>query len=1231
MENNNINGNPWKGLSSYTYQDADRFYGRDQELKDIASVIKQNAFTTLYGISGAGKTSIINAGLFPLLDKQSFLPIYIRLDHNVGHVSYDMQIIKAVDDALAAIKAEPEQIVGHKVESKLDKLWLYFHSHRFWSKDNHIVNPIIFIDQFEEIFTKNEDAENIWSFFNIIDSLQYSTPTERIIHAMERADQFVSFGEEQNFRMVFSMREDFLARLEDYSYNIPALRKNRIGLKPLNGLQALEVILKPRPDMVNRKVALHIISKIVGKTTADNERKLEATSVDTSILSLFCTELYNYAMNDNKGEITIPLVDLYGGNILDWFYDRNMQKLPKQTYIYLEDQLLTPSGFRNSMALENLLYKGVQQAQLDQLAENRIVRIEEVNHTLRVEFTHDVLCQIAMKRKTERDKKEQTKSEKSACRAFTVDTSIFLCLLSVPLMSLYYNGIASPGALPLMGIIAVGLIYYVFLVHRYVADRNESYTMLGLVAVLAASLLSLRITKGNWWPAVFHQHMMSSSVFLILLIICAVVYGLLYMRAPKDVSYKRYIQNALQFLSFQKYKSFALCLQLILLVFAYPFVWMLGGLYNDVYPFVVLPVMTVITLCLAKQLLHQPTPWRPFLLTVVPPVVAAEEVMMASQYLTGDTKRLMLWLPVVVVGSTTVWALLYRQNLTLRRWSVILRSLFTAVVVAVALPYFCVGYNLYSTSLMPYKRVAYGAITSNVCYMRFLQIADEKGQHGVIDESEVLIRPQYAMIHPVASVGDSQRRLGYAWQKFFCDITEKSKQFRYDSEYHMTFITFDDENDSGKLRNIEVEANSNKYARHLQDKWTKGVDLMNDYSEFMLEQAVSLGMDNTQIQKIICRLFIRSLFLNSKMDNEYISIDDNGNWEDRYNELSKKNKVLQRCYNDNSLSDLVANSKEFDNWDIYCSILRNYRLLKYDSTGQIGRFLVDSLWNAYEYMDEEWYAYDKSLFLLYAKEYAAAEQVARDFLSREQGDYEDRNSAVCYLILGLYVQQKDDEAFQLVTQYKDSTCFALGRRRLGVEIIDHLRDLSTVGIVSVSDLRWKKLCSYLSDYVSIPSYDRLRQVEKIEFCWKNDKTVHFVMHGGHMVIGDINYAECNDSTMPLMVYAQNSVRYVDTSNGRLLSGKYECGWPFHNGLAAVQRGGKIGFIDPKGQLVIPFKFDGIPVSQFFNYFNWQLQSSNETEADSNNPYDLPDFDGGLSTYIIYENGSAVTLSDRIAK
>lgn len=405
-----INNNPWLGLSSYKYEDASRFYGRDKELQDLAEIIRQNSFTTIYGVSGAGKTSIINAGLFPVLDKEHYLPIYIRLNHGEGRLGYDEQIITAVDNALVKVCAESELMVDANIESDLDKLWLYFHSHRFWTSDNHKLIPILFIDQFEEIFTKNEDVNDVWSFFNVIDSLQYNMPTERILAKIQETDQCVTFGEEMNFRVVFSMREDFLPRLEDYCFDIPAMRRNRVGLKPLNGLQALEVITKPRPDVVSHEVALHIISKVVGQEIKDNHRKLESIYVETSILSLFCSELYNYlSTNATSQNITRSLVDTYGENILELYYNRNMQMLPEKTYIYLEGQLLTHSGFRNSVAFEDLIVNGVSQEQLEQLEENRIIRIEDVYHVRRVEFTHDVLCKIAKEHRNKRQSLKQSR------------------------------------------------------------------------------------------------------------------------------------------------------------------------------------------------------------------------------------------------------------------------------------------------------------------------------------------------------------------------------------------------------------------------------------------------------------------------------------------------------------------------------------------------------------------------------------------------------------------------------------------------------------------------------------------------------------------------------------------------------------------------------------------------------------------------------------------------------
>lgn len=439
MTMNNFHNNPWLGLSSYKYEDSSRFYGRDEELQTLTYIIRQNIFTTLYGVSGAGKTSLINAGLSPILEKEQFLPIYVRLSHGADSLPYEEQLISAVESALEKIGGESEQIENLDFNSKSDRLWLYFHSHHFWSAQNHKVVPLLFIDQFEEIFTKNDDSAVIWSFFHAVDSLQYNYPPEKVTEQVTSFNQRITFSEDMNFRMVLSMREDFLPRLEDYTYDIPALRRNRVGIKPLNGLQALEVIMKPCPELITREVALHIISKIVGKEQKDDVKRLKSTSVETSILSLFCTELYNYRYTDKDGGIiSKSLVDKYGENILELYYSRNMQLLPLKTQICLESQLLTRSGFRNSVALEDLIGNSITQEQLELLEENRIIRIEEVNHVSRVEFTHDVLCQIAKAHREKRREKSESKKRKIASWQMGIETFI-LSIISILIVFVVYT------------------------------------------------------------------------------------------------------------------------------------------------------------------------------------------------------------------------------------------------------------------------------------------------------------------------------------------------------------------------------------------------------------------------------------------------------------------------------------------------------------------------------------------------------------------------------------------------------------------------------------------------------------------------------------------------------------------------------------------------------------------------------------------------------------------------
>jgi hypothetical protein len=76
--------NPWPGLAPFTEEQGSFFHGRDEEIRALTRLMERKALTILFGQSGLGKSSLLQAGVFPRLRAAGFLPIYIRLDHGDG-------------------------------------------------------------------------------------------------------------------------------------------------------------------------------------------------------------------------------------------------------------------------------------------------------------------------------------------------------------------------------------------------------------------------------------------------------------------------------------------------------------------------------------------------------------------------------------------------------------------------------------------------------------------------------------------------------------------------------------------------------------------------------------------------------------------------------------------------------------------------------------------------------------------------------------------------------------------------------------------------------------------------------------------------------------------------------------------------------------------------------------------------------------------------------------------
>ena len=126
--------------------------------------------------------------------------------------------------------------------------------------------------------------------------------------------------------------------------------------------------------------------------------ELRNAEVEPSLLSLICRELNNARIAQGRAEISADLLAGSHDTILAEFYERALADQPPGVRHFIEDELLTESGFRESIAEERVrkafAAAGAAPDALATLVDRRLLRIEERLDVRRVELTHDVLCSV---------------------------------------------------------------------------------------------------------------------------------------------------------------------------------------------------------------------------------------------------------------------------------------------------------------------------------------------------------------------------------------------------------------------------------------------------------------------------------------------------------------------------------------------------------------------------------------------------------------------------------------------------------------------------------------------------------------------------------------------------------------------------------------------------------------------------------------------------------------------
>ena len=370
------------GPQPFEEKDKAIFFGRDLEARDLLSLVIAHNLVLIYAQSGAGKTSLINAGLIPLLKEKHFevLPVARVKGTPLKNIKTNEISNIFVYNALTSW-AESEYDVESLAKMKLVD-FLNGQEH-MQDEDGMPLPRAVIFDQFEEIFSLYQDRwKDREGFF------------EQVSTALE-ADPFL--------RVIFVMREDFIAQLDSYAYLLPERLRTRFHMERLRSEAALLAIREPLKD-TGHSFAEGVAEKLVddllkirvetmpGKTAEATGEFIEAVQ-----LQVVCQNLWQELPPDVK-QITFQHLKTYGNveQELSRFYEESIRAAAEKARIEEEslrtlcgEVLITTMGTRGMVYRDQESTGGIPNAAIEVLESVHLIRAEWRAGARWYELTHD--------------------------------------------------------------------------------------------------------------------------------------------------------------------------------------------------------------------------------------------------------------------------------------------------------------------------------------------------------------------------------------------------------------------------------------------------------------------------------------------------------------------------------------------------------------------------------------------------------------------------------------------------------------------------------------------------------------------------------------------------------------------------------------------------------------------------------------------------------------------------
>jgi HEAT repeat protein len=358
--NEGFSTQPYKFLHAFEVTDASIFFGREDATKELHKKVLQDRLTVLHAKSGAGKSSLLKAGLCPRLIRQGYVPLYVR----------------TYQDPVLAIKHEIAPPRVGPWPQVLSTLTLYEFLRIVCGHLEHQKHELVIIlDQFEDFFHLVQPEERRC----FIEALGACYDDSRL-----------------RIRFVIALRKDCFSDLDEFEKALPHLHifRNHYRLNTMTREGVQEAIEKPLKVL---GIPASYDPILLNTLVAD----LFRGEMELPLLQIICTRLYDETQSKEETLITPETYEALGytQGVLGSYLNDVLGQLPGAGPTLARDVLkefvcfdTTEQGLNyHQLAARFAARDNELDKLLDRLVDARLLRRDENAGDIMYELAHEYL------------------------------------------------------------------------------------------------------------------------------------------------------------------------------------------------------------------------------------------------------------------------------------------------------------------------------------------------------------------------------------------------------------------------------------------------------------------------------------------------------------------------------------------------------------------------------------------------------------------------------------------------------------------------------------------------------------------------------------------------------------------------------------------------------------------------------------------------------------------------